>query len=84
MSKKIQLRLIDVVEQLPSIKRIALSVRTMTMDNPTIMNVALFKKSKEYQFYKFQRIKFIAPEIDYDAEKDNGLPYLLIQMESCI
>ena len=82
MRNKIKLRLIDVVEQLPSIKRIALSVRTM--DNPTIMNVELFKKSKEYKFYKFQWIKYIAPEIDYDADKNNGIPYLLVQMEHCI
>ncbi len=82
MSNKRKLCLIDIVEHLPSIKRIALSVRTM--DNPKIMNVEMFKKTKEYEFYKFRWIKYIAPEVDYDADKDNGLPYLLIQIESYI
>lgn len=84
MSKKSPIRLIDVVNQLPSIKRIALSTRTL--DNPKIMNVGLFKKSDLYQFYKFSWVKWIAPEIDYDAGVDpNGvvqvMPYLLVQME---
>lgn len=79
MSKKSPIRLIDIVNQLPSIKRIALSTRTL--DNPKIMNVGLFKKSDLYQLYKFNWVKWIAPEIDYDADKDIGMPYLLVQME---
>ena len=79
MSKKSPIRLIDIVNQLPSIKRIALSTRIL--DNPKIMNVGMFKKSDLYQLYKFSWVKWIAPEIDYDADKDIGMPYLLVQME---
>lgn len=77
-------RLIDIVSRLPSIKRIALSARTL--DNPKIMSVGLFKKSDLYQFYKFYQVKWIAPEIDYNTGVDsNGvihvISYLLVQIE---
>lgn len=73
-------RLIDIVKKLPSIKRIALMTSTNQLDNPKIVNVGLFKKSELYEFYKLDKVKYIAPEIQWGDSSDVHLPYLLIVM----
>lgn len=77
---KLDLRLIDVVEKMPSFKRIALMTSTNQLDNPKIVNVGLFKKSELYEFYKLDKVKYIAPEVQWGDSSDVHLPYLLVVM----
>lgn len=74
------LRLIDVVEKMPSFKRIALMTSTNQLDNPKIVNVGMFKKSELYEWYKFNQVKYIAPEVQWGDSSDVHLPYLLVVM----
>lgn len=73
-------RLIDIVNKLPSIKRIALMTSTNQLDNPKIVNVATFKKSELYDFYKLDKVKYISPEVQWGDSSDVHLPYLLVVM----
>ncbi len=80
MKSNSDLRLIDVVEKMPSIKRIALMTSTNQLDNPKIVNVGMFKKSELYEWYKFSQVKYIAPEVQWGDSSDVHLPYLLVVM----
>ena len=71
-------RLIDIVDKLPSFKRIAV----MTSDNqltPTkIYNVEGFKQTDLYHFFKYDNVKYAAPEIQWAEVGEVQLPYLLV------
>ena len=78
---KLDLRLIDVVEKMPSFKRIALMTSTNQLDNPKIVNVGTFKKSELYEFYKLNKVKYLAPEVQWGDSSDVHLPYMLVALE---
>lgn len=71
-------RLIDIVDKLPSFNRIAL----MTSDNPLtttkIYNVESFKQTDLYLFYKYDNVKYAALEIQWAEVGEVQLPYLLV------
>lgn len=81
MKSNSDLRLVDVVEKMPSIKRIALMTSTNQLDNPKIVNVGLFKKSELYEFYKLNKVKYLAPEVQWGDSSDVHLPYMLVALE---
>ena len=71
-------RLIDIVDKLPSFNRIAL----ITSDNPLtttkIYNVESFKKTDLYLLYKYDNVKYAALEIQWSEVGEVHLPYLLV------
>ena len=69
------LKLSDIIEILPSFKRIVISIENISNMEPIC--VGLYKKSKEYSSQRNLHIEFISPEFD----SGYGLPYLLIQIK---
>ena len=67
------MNLTDLLNKLPSFKRIAVTFKA-SIKEPPITNVESFKKSIPYDFLKSRKIDYISPEIDFK----NDLPYLLV------
>ena len=68
------MNLTDLLNKLPSFKRIAVTLNKTSIKEPLITNVESFTKSIPYDFLKNRKINYISPEIDFK----NDLPYLLV------
>lgn len=71
-------RLIDIVNKLPSFKRIALMTSDNQLNTTKIYNVEGFKQTDLYHFFKYDNVKYAAPEIQWAEDGEVHLPYLLV------
>ena len=71
-------RLIDIVDKLPSFKRIALMTSDNQLTSTKIYNVEGFKQTDLYHFFKYDNVKYAAPEIQWAEVGEVQLPYLLV------